>query len=368
MKYLSVNSLKTPDFSSISTEYLADYAYALSCLKFPASVAGGGKWQQTLASSCDRLAGKLRNEIGKRLKTTPGLSSLTNALKIIEGKESPAKDAEAEELFHTFVNSRNLTELTTSELVRLHSVSRLWYDMRRRNRMEAYTRAYQWMIVEEMMRRPEDESLAGIFFLSECLEAFNYSYAINMPYTPGEQPATFDSSDYRSDDALVAHIEMLAKKQTWIAREELVEIADHILHYVVETGNTSEHLSLVNAILNTGMPQFNYPEIVKALEKTTAQLAKSNSKSRLELASSYNTLWLHTLKSSYLSKFESTLRHCYFTLANGKTYPGLGIDKEDPRSLTSALNLLDKNRRTLNILSDRYDVDKVIHRYQPCLQ
>lgn len=52
----------------------------------------------------------------------------------------------------------------------------------------------------------------------------------------------------------------------------------------------------------------------------------------------------------------------------GRTYPGLGIDRDDPRSVSAAIRFLDENRETLRILSDRYDVDKVIKKYQPCMQ
>lgn len=125
--------------------------------------------------------------------------------------------------------------------------------------------------------------------------------------------------------------------------------------------------ALVSPALYTGMPEFNCSGIVRALEKATNSLARSNAMTRMELAPAYHRLWSLTLNPSYLHRFETTVRQCYLTLACDRTYPGLGVDKSDPQSLSAAIRFLDANRPTLWILSPRYDVDKVIKKYRPLL-
>lgn len=191
---------------------------------------------------------------------------------------------------------------------------------------------------------------------------------LNLEYNVGEKPARFNPAKYPTDELLANHIRSLSDKADYTSREELVEIADYIQTEIVEKGSTISHLEAVNAILNTGMPNFDYPKITKEFEKATNTLAKTNSKSRIELAPAYYTLWSKTLKQSYLSRFKKTVLHCYNTLAKGKTYSDLGVDLNDSRSLSSALRFLDANRQTLWILSDRYDVDSVIRKYQTHVQ
>lgn len=235
--------------------------------------------------------------------------------------------------------------------------------MRRKRKMESFTRIYQWCIVNDLLKLNANDPLAQLLLLTECLEAENYAANLNLPYNFGDRPTPFYPSDYRDDEVLIDHIKILSNGATYISRERLIEIADYIQTEIVDTGKTAEHLALVTAILNTGMPNFSYPNITRALEKATNSLAKSNARSRMELAPTYYILWSQTLRSSYLSKFESTVRHCYQSLANDKTYPDLGVDKADPQSLSNAIKFLDANRQTLWILNDRYDVDKVIQKY-----
>lgn len=177
----------------------------------------------------------------------------------------------------------------------------------------------------------------------------------------------FNPAHYHSDEELTAHILSLSRKKDYDSLEELMEIAEYIQAQIAEPGKTASHLSLVNAILSTGMPFFNYPKITKALEKAVRALEKSSAKTRMELAQYYRTLWQLTLKPTYLDRFEKTVKHCYFTLASDRNYPGLGVDKDDSRSLTSAIRFLDENRQTLWVLNDRYDVDKVIKKYRACV-
>lgn len=174
----------------------------------------------------------------------------------------------------------------------------------------------------------------------------------------------FDPASFYSEEALIAHIKSIGKGDPECTREELTTIADYIQTEIVETGKTAEHLSLVSAILDTDMPSFSYPEMANALERATRQLAKTNARTQMEMAPAYNALFSLTLNYSYLRKFEKTVRHCYFTLANGKSYPGLGVDTRDPRSVAKAIRFLDENRATLRILSDRYDLAPLLRRYE----
>jgi len=369
-------NIKNLKFTSIPDESLADYAYALSCCRFPAYVIGGDMLHQ-VAFICDRKIDELRKEIDRRLEIEGDVPPLVHALQVCNDNGAYYKSAcgyfsipvksrskkRTVELFGQFLSNIDYSKLSTSELVKLHALSPLWYGLRRQKEMEVFTREYFWRIIDAMA----DSQLARIMLLTEYLEAENHSQVEGLPYDIGEKPVPFDPSAYPDDAALIKHIKALSEKPSHLSREELIGIADHIQAVIIETGKTAEHLQLVNAILNTGMPCFGYPKITRELEKTTVRLAKSNSKSRIELAPAYNTLWTLTLKQSYLSQFEKTVRHCYFTLANGKAYPGLGVDTGDPQSLASAIKFLDENRRTLWILNERYDVDNVIRKYQAIL-
>jgi len=373
MNLPSLHTLRNLKFTDLPSESLMDYAYALSCCQFPATVSGDGL-HHTVALICDRKIKELRREIVRRLEARDDDPSLAYALQVCDDPEIFFKSAcgyfsisvrsrsgkRTLGLFGRLLCNLDYSGLSDSELVRLHALSPLWYDLRRHKGLEAFTREYFWRIADAMT----DTTLSQIFLLTEYLEAGNYSRAVSLTYDMGETLKPFDQSVYHDDTALIKRIKALSEEPTYLSREELIGIADYIQTGIVEPGKTAEHLALVNAILNTGMPCFSYPEIVRELEKTAVRLAKSNSKTRMELAPAYNTLWTQTLKASYLNQFEKTVRHCYFTLANGKAYPGLGVDTGDPRSLAAAIKFLDENRKTLWILNDRYDVDKVIRKYQ----
>lgn len=175
---------------------------------------------------------------------------------------------------------------------------------------------------------------------------------------------SFTPTDYANDEDLRNHINTLSRNADYVSREELIQIADYIQTEIVEKGETVNHMDLVNAILCTGMPSFNYPEIVKAFEMTTKSLAKTKEKKDIVLAPYLYSLWGLTLKPTYLSRFEKTVRQCYLSLANDRHYPDLGINKEDSASLDYALRFLDEYRMNVWILNDKYDVDKVIAKYK----
>lgn len=329
-------------FAGLSAGRLADYAYALTCCRFPATVADGDS-RREIVRVCDRKLADLRHLIG----------------------DGYGPDAPLDALDQTPLMNRDLSGLSVSGLVRLHARGHEYAVQRQERGMETFTRVLQWRVVDNLISRGEDPALAAILMLAECLEAGNHARHLGLPYSMGERHIPFSPSGYPDDDALIRRIKTLSIRRTFLSREELIDIADYILMEIVEKGETAGHLKLVNAILTTGMPCFEYPAIARELEKSINRLAKTNAMTRIELAPAYNTLWGLTLKPSYLTRFENTVRHCYFTLAKDKVYPGLGVDMEDPRSISAAIKFLDENRRTLWILSDRYDVDKVIRKYQP---
>lgn len=339
MNSLLLQALEELNPTLLPEESLAYYAYALGCCIFPASVNEDSQSRE-IAALCERKIRQLKD-----------FSRL--------GHVSLKAPSSQEDLFRR----QDYSHLSVSQLVSLHAMSDRWYAMRRAAKMEPFTRVWQWRIVNELTRRDPKSSLGAILLLAECLEADNYARSAGLPYKFGQRPELFNPADYDSDEALVGHIRRLTESATWISHEMLVDVADHIQATIVEAGTTVEHLPLVNAILSAGMPCFSYPKIVQGLEKATRQLSKTKSKTRLELAQIYNTLWSMTLKTTYLHQFTMTVKHCYLTLANGKSYPDLGIDRDDPRSLALAIKFLDLNRPTLRILSDRYDLDPLLRHY-----
>lgn len=159
---------------------------------------------------------------------------------------------------------------------------------------------------------------------------------------------------------MIAQIKLLSHRADYISREELIEIADYIQLKIVDGGKISEHPPLINAILSTGMSSFAYPKIASLLEKDVNRLVKTHAMSHMDLAPIYHTLWSLTLKPRYLNLFEQTVRHAYFALAKGKTYPNLWIDRNNPQSISSVIKFLEDNRKTLWVLNDKYNVDEVI--------
>lgn len=358
MKYPSLHILERFEIAGIPSECMVEYAYALNCLKFPVSVVGG-EWFRMVDDICDCKIAELRGEISRRLRLHKDSEILTHAMEVINGNADLIKNEKE--------CTRQLSQMSISELTGMHSMSRQWYEMRRKTGMEVFTRAYQWSIVNEMLNRDNSNPLCRILLLAECIEADNYAHNLRLPYNLGEKVKPFIPSDYASDDDLRSHINALSRKADYLSREELIQIADYIQTEIVAKGETAKHMALVNAILCTGMPSLAYPEIVKEFEKATRALAKADEKKDIELAPYFYSLWGLTQKSTYLNRFEKTVRQCYLTLANDKHYPGLGINKEDSASVESALRFLDEYRLNVWILNDKYDVDKVIGKYQMAL-
>lgn len=358
MKYPSLQTLESLKIADIQSEYMAEYAYALNCLKFPASVVSG-VWFRRVDDICDCKIAELRCEISQRLGGSEDYVILTHALAVIDGC--------ADLLKNDMDYTRQLSQMSVSELVGIHSMSRHWYDMRRKAGMEVFTRAYQWRIVNELLKRKEGKMLAAILLLAECVEADNYAQNLRLPYNIGNGVKTFSASDYAGDEDLRRHVNALSRKADYTAREELIQIADYIQTEIVAKGETAKHMALVNAILCTDMPCFDFPEILRDFEKTAKSLAKDNDKKDIELAPYFYSLWGLTQKSTYLNRFERTVHRCYLTLAKDKHYSGLGINKEDSASVESALRFLDEYRLNVWILNDKYDVDKVIGKYRTAL-
>lgn len=358
MKYPSLHTLEILDIVGISSECMAEYAYVMNCLKFPASVVSG-EWFHKVNDICDCKIVELRCEISRRLSHNEDSEILTHAMAVLDGSADLFKN----EVYCT----RQLSQMSISELIAVHSMSRQWYDMRRKAGMEVFTRAYQWRIVNELLNRDNSNPLCQTLLLTECVEADNYALNLSLPYNIEERVKSFIPSDYANDEDLRRHINALSRKADYASREELIQIADYIQTEIVAKGETAEHMALVNAILCTGMPSFDYPVIVKEFETATKSLAKANKKKDIELAPYFYSLWGLTQKPTYLNRFEKTVRQCYLSLANDKLYPGLGINKEDSTSVESALRFLDEYRLNVWILNDKYDVDKVIGKYQSAL-
>lgn len=357
MTYPPIKFLERLSFRHVHPDMLASYACALTSCQRPASVVGG-EWSRMVAETCRRKISELREEITGRLKSGMNADALVNALKVIDGVADISADIKVKD-----IDLALLPQLPASELVKLHSHHKTFKELRRRQGLECFTRIHKWRIVNELLSRESDKSLADILLLTECLEAEGYARILGLPYKIGDRPMPFDAANYRDDDELIRHIRQLVERKDYTAREELVEIADHIQMKIVEDGKTSGHIALVNAILSTGMPSFSYPGIAKAFEEATNALERTSMVTRLELAPAYHTLWTLTLKPTYLDRFQKTARHCYLTLANGRAYPNLGVNVADRESLAKAIRFVEDNRQTLWILNDKYDVDKIIRKY-----
>lgn len=356
MRYPSLKFFNKLNVAALHTEELAHYAYALICCQYPASVVSG-EWYQLVDEICRRKIAELREEISRRIESEEDSKSLIHAMGVLDGTADLVNDD------RKWTYPTNLTQLSDIELIELYSMSRCWYDMRRANHMEVFTRSYQWRIVNELLNRKDMGTLAQILQLTEFIEADSYAFNLSLTYKIGESVKAFSPSEYASDEDLKTHIKELSQKADYVSREKLIQIADYIQTEIVEKGETANHMELVNAILSTEMPSFDYPLIVKDFEKATKLLAKSEDKKEIELAPYFYSLWGLTLKQTYLSRFEKTVRHCYLTLASDKHYPDLGIDKDDTASLASALHFLDTYRRNVWVINDKYDVDKVISKY-----
>lgn len=357
MKYPSNAFFNKLRFARIPSEKLAHYAYALVCCQFPASVVSG-EWYRAVDDICSQKIAELRREICRRMDGGEKTDALTHALDVIEGAAELVKGNTK------WAESLQLSQLSDTALIELHSMSKSWVNMRRGKAMEVFTRSYQWRIVNELLSRDGSSLLAKILLLTECLEADNYANICGLPYKMGQAVKTFAPSDFASDEELRLHISELSLTGDSVSREELIQIADYIQTEIVEKGETAEHMDLVNAILSTAMPYFNYPKIVKEFEGVTKSLAKAKEMPDIELAPYFYNLWDLTQKPAYLSRFEKTVRQCYLTLAANKHYPDLGVNKDDSASLASALQFLDDYRTYVWILNEKYDVDKVISKYQ----
>ena len=245
--------------ADLPTEELAYYAYALTSCHYPASVVSGG-WHQKVDDVCSRKIAELQGEIRDRLENGNESDVLAHASAIIDGT------AELYGGNKEWTNPTSLAQLSDTELIELHSMSKYWYNMRRAKGMEVFTRSYQWRIVNELIRRKAHGVLARILQLAEFLETDNYAHNIGMTYTIGQGVKSFVPSHYASDEELRSYISSLSGKEEYGLREELIQIADYIQTEIVEKGLTFRHLKPVNAILCTGMPYFDYPKIARAFD------------------------------------------------------------------------------------------------------
>lgn len=226
--------------------------------------------------------------------------------------------------------------------------------------MEMFTRAYFWPIV----RAIKDSQLAGILMLTEYMEAENYSRLINLRYRFGESVGPICMSGH-TDSEIISRIESLAGNPTFTDREELIAIADYIQFRTVDKGEAAGHLDLLNSILSVNIRSFSYPGILKSLEQAVSGDRESASMSLIELAPIYKTLWERTTKYKYLHIMKKIVRGCYLALTGRQSFRGRGIGVSD--SYDAAIKVLKDNRDIMWALDSRYDVEKVIREYQPCV-
>lgn len=82
-------------------------------------------------------------------------------------------------LFGKFLEALDLKSLAADELIRLHALSLLWYDLRRENGLDTLTRSFQQKIASELKRRDfgnHTQSLpAYLLSLSETIETANHA-------------------------------------------------------------------------------------------------------------------------------------------------------------------------------------------------
>lgn len=265
--------------------------------------------------------------------------------------------------FADFLDKYRLSDFSSGELIRLHALSAMWYDYRRAKGLEVCTRYYQRDIAAELEKRDNSSVRSRLLSLTESLEAMNYTSLLGLQYESGETAQTFNPFLYQDDESLIRYIGECSRSVRFLARENLIKIADYLQAHVVDRGDVEQHLELVSSILMTDKQYFSYPNIVSSLSKSVGKLSKAKTIPQLLLAIPYRALGKATGIGAYITRFEKILRHCYHTLADNRQYPDLGLRTDDPATLALSLNLLNDNRTTLSILNERYNVDRIMAKY-----
>ena len=265
--------------------------------------------------------------------------------------------------FADFLNKYRLSDFSSEELIQLHGLSAMWYDYRRAKGLEVYTRYFQRDIAAELEKRENSSVRSRLLTLTESLEAANYAALLGLNYGPGEIAQTFNRFLYQDDESLIRYIGECSRSRRFLARENLIKVADYLQTHIIDRGDIENHLELVSSILMTDKPYFSYPNIVSSLSKAVGKLSKAKTIPQLLLAIPYRALGKATGIGAYITRFEKILRHCYYTLADNKQYPDLGLSTDDPATLALSLNLLNDNRTTLAVLSERYNVDSIVEKY-----
>ncbi|MCM1142168.1 MAG: hypothetical protein NC453_26660 [Muribaculum sp.] len=362
------------NFSKLSDGSLADYAYAISRCKFPASV-NIDDIHQIIACQCEEKINELFQEIERRVGNHGKSAILDYALTVCHNPDAyydtsfqklstyvkSRSKKRIVESFGNVVSNLDYSKLSDTELVTLHSLSPVWYDYRRPKEMEMFTRIYFWPIVSAI----KDSQLADILLLTECMEAENYSQLINLKYRFGERVGLINLSDH-NDSEIINRIETLTSNLNFTAREELIAIADYIQLQIVDKGESAEHIRLIHSILGVNICSFGYPKIVKSLEQVVNEYQEYNSIPLIEFAPIYKTLWERTTKSKYLHALKKIVRGCYLALTGKQSFPDLNIGALNP--FDTAIRILKDNRDIMWVLDTRYDVERVIREYQPCAQ
>ena len=373
MNQSAIRKIGKLNFTKLSDESLADYAYAISRCKFPASVNMDSLYQR-MVRQCDEKINELVREIERRVEVCGKNAALDNALTVCNNPDTYCDSSFRKlsaylksrskkrivESFGNIISNLDYSKLSDSELVMLHSLSPVWYDYRRLKDMEMFTRIYFWHIA----RAVKDNQLADILLLTEYMEAENYSQLTNLRYRFAENVDPICLSGY-ADSEIIKRIETLGANLTFAAREELIAIADYIQIEIVDKVESAEHLRLLNSILCVKTHPFDYPKIIKSLGQAVNDFQETTPMSLIELAPVYKTLWERTTNYKYLHTLKKVVRGCYLTLIGKQSFHGHNIGMLNSRD--AAITVLKNNRDIMWALDSRYDVEKVIREYEPCV-
>lgn len=146
-------------------------------------------------------------ELPERSPSVYALESCLFAANMEGGREHHAIAAQCRKKLRTFrrhysiplappsssfaFDSSSLTAFSSDRLVALHAAGKACADWRRKKKMELFTRAPQWSIVGELLRRDASDPVARLLHYAESLEAAAHARHLGMHYRTGEYPAPF---------------------------------------------------------------------------------------------------------------------------------------------------------------------------------
>ena len=134
----------------------------------------------------DALRRKVSGWIGKKIQSgeTHDLLLYEVASRFMRTTGNRRRRCGVLHLFDAFLKGCDLSALTPDELIRLHALDRLWYDLRREKGLGTFTRRYQQAIAAELAKRAAHDSSvriqSALMSLTEALESENHA-ALAMP-------------------------------------------------------------------------------------------------------------------------------------------------------------------------------------------